>query len=479
MAMAVLSGEYVPKWVYVGFFPEADEVALSSLARTWAAQAKACGERETELSTMLRGLASSFVGPAADAAVAKITAFGKYLDSTGAACTELAKTLSLQAAIVTFTKTAINVILAALQLKSQQLMGKKTGIDKLVVIVQLRQLQIAAQAQIRGVHDAAVAKLAGLKPSVDIQPALTMPKGTTSTFAPQSKGSLFGQHLPKGLAAGVPGSGGPAGPTADAGQDFWDASGLVGADEQQGPSPGAGMGTTASDAAFNDAEQQQIQNQWAGQMTEQLGAKPGGPAAGGNPTPSYTGEDLASAATGVTENELSAAPPGTIGGPGALITRSEVIGENPDGSGPYVTSRPPPTAEADHGPSSSAPTSSPDTNPVRQGADTSGSGAGRGAHAETNQSYPAAGSAPSYDAPPQGSDHRSSDTGRRSGGFEAPWDGGQREVGGQRGDWPTQAPSTNAPSGVVPWGSVYPGNADPGNADPGYAADPGRFPGSA
>lgn len=47
MALQAPAGSLVPAWVYVDYYPEADETQLQSLAQAWTAQASACSTQTT------------------------------------------------------------------------------------------------------------------------------------------------------------------------------------------------------------------------------------------------------------------------------------------------------------------------------------------------------------------------------------------------------------------------------------------------
>src|SRR5699024_3372623 len=185
----------VPDWVHEGFFPEADEEQLAALGGVWKKQGDQAQQHSEDLDRQVRTLMAGYSGVAADAASAHVDKVRKVLDSTGTSCHSLAECCEKAAQLVTCAKTSINVVVLALQVQSDKLNGSSGSsgnlVTKVATVVKLRQLQIAAQAKIKAIHDAVEKRIAELAPKADIEPRLTVPAGTTSPFAPGTPTTLF------------------------------------------------------------------------------------------------------------------------------------------------------------------------------------------------------------------------------------------------------------------------------------------------
>ncbi|NLT31095.1 MAG: hypothetical protein GXX86_11690, partial [Propionibacterium sp.] len=322
------AGPLVPAWVWEPFFPQADEDQLTELSTAWTDYAATQAETSAGLALAFENM-DSHTGPGAEAAAAKAATVRGWLQTVIDAAESLAETTETAALLVTQAKRAINVVLAGLQVSTSQLamrLAVTMAADTAAVVVQIRQLQIAAQAHCQAIAAALTDQLGALTPAVDIQPK-------AGTAAP-------GGGAGRGAGPGVGGTGrsGGAGDkyapfndtglTPTSGRDLAEAEQqareLVGADEHDlatqsldGAGAAAGPPTdpwaTAADQAFTEEEREAMRQDAATALS--TGDHSG-----------YDAQSLAETAGTVTEDEidpelLSRSEPGPGGAAGPPPSR--------------------------------------------------------------------------------------------------------------------------------------------------------------
>ncbi|MGO1972610.1 MAG: hypothetical protein ACTH2Q_06585, partial [Propionibacteriaceae bacterium] len=267
MTIAPTIGELVPGWVYEGKFPEGDEAALAQLARAWSKQAESNTTHAEELLHAMEALSETYSGPAARAANQSAEKTRTWLESGAEGCTSLSEACTAASVLITATKIAMNVVLLSLQVSTQKILKAEGGniLDVAGKLIKIRQVQIAAQAQIDALSRALVTKLGELKPEVEIKPELPKPK---SLLLP---GLGDNPAHPIGYADDTDGS--KVGGDVPMEDGFPDISDIVGADDatsamdENGTTPGMspGVGTpgqgpeglqNASDSALSDEERE-------------------------------------------------------------------------------------------------------------------------------------------------------------------------------------------------------------------------------
>ena len=182
MGLQVTVGSTVPSWVYADYFPKADEDKMQLIAKSWAQQATACSRAAESLGSTMSSLGNSYTGPSAEKAQAFATRTRQWIGSTADACNTLSGQVKHAAEYVLFTKRAMNVVLASLQAATQKAttQAKRNVLQQVVVAIKVRQMQIAARAQIRALNVACVNKIGALTATVDISPDMSAPSPAAS-----------------------------------------------------------------------------------------------------------------------------------------------------------------------------------------------------------------------------------------------------------------------------------------------------------
>lgn len=163
----------VPKWVYEGVFPEADEDRLDALAQAWTGAARNSATDASELNTSFRKLGHHWEGPSAESAFATGSKVNQFLVTSGESADSLAKGCSYAAKAVRTTKLAMNQILASLG-------GAMTNIQTQVAanplavapgLVAADSVQKAARAHLLAFKQALLDSLGGIKFDLSIKGA--------------------------------------------------------------------------------------------------------------------------------------------------------------------------------------------------------------------------------------------------------------------------------------------------------------------
>lgn len=165
--ITVTAGPLVPGWVWAGRFPQGDEDALSRISDAWQEAADAATERGTAVTKAFDTLSASHTGPAADSAQAKATSVAQWFDQLSTSASSLADATAQAAGLIMQAKTAINVVLMNLQLATAGQVAA-TLAKPAAGLLEIRRLQLAAQAQIVSLYDGLVQALAALSVTVDL-----------------------------------------------------------------------------------------------------------------------------------------------------------------------------------------------------------------------------------------------------------------------------------------------------------------------
>jgi len=338
MGLQPNAGDLVPDWVYADYFPQADETLMGTLAQAWGRQADACTGKVEGIGRAMTTLSDTYAGPAAVAAEEHVLRARQWTTSVGDHCTKISQQVEQAAGYVRFTKTAINLVLVALQLATQRAQESSSGlIDKVIVLMQIRQMQIAAQAQVRALSEACATKIGSLTVPVDINPTLTEPSTgaktaygvTTSTVAYQHQAHGGGTGPTANPAAAMTGGGavptGLPGDSADDGQVVDDPTAFMGGGPSAaGPGGPVPTGPLGPDGASADGD--------ASNLLDGDGSNPFDPSAQqtmDHSTFDYDADDLAADSANVDPNAAA----DTLTGPGA----GDHGGRGPGSGGPPST----------------------------------------------------------------------------------------------------------------------------------------------
>ncbi|NNG19693.1 hypothetical protein HJ590_08890 [Naumannella sp. ID2617S] len=194
MTITANAGPLVPEWVYADSFPQADEEALDRLSAGWASLGEALQAGGADVHGTARQLATEHRGEANEAAGQRLQLVGDWLGRGHAGCTSAAESCSRAAVLVRVAKLAMNLVLQSLVVASFKTVltsAAKGPIGLAGAAVQLRQLQVVAQARLQALARALAERLGTLAPTVQLAPS-PRPTGRTSAAEVESKVAALG-----------------------------------------------------------------------------------------------------------------------------------------------------------------------------------------------------------------------------------------------------------------------------------------------